>query len=94
MADGDDRQRLDRWLFHARIVRTRSAAADLLRAGHVRLDGQRVTAAAQPVRRGQVVTIALTGGVRVVRVRGFSERRGDATSVIELLDDITHETGK
>ena len=40
------RQRIDRWLWHARVVRTRSAAADLAAAGYVRVNGQRVDAGA------------------------------------------------
>lgn len=89
-----DRQRLDRWLWHARVVRPRAAAADLVRSGHVRLDGARVTGAAHAVRVGQVLTVSLNAGVRILRVRGFAERRGDATSVSELLDDITDDVGK
>ena len=39
-----DRQRIDKWLWHARVVRTRSAAAALAASGHVRVNGQRVDA--------------------------------------------------
>ena len=73
-----DRQRIDKWLWHARMVRTRSDAAALTEAGYVRLNGTRVTAPSQPVRVGDVVTLALDRSVRVVRVEGFCERRGDA----------------
>ncbi|MFG1393298.1 RNA-binding S4 domain-containing protein [Xanthobacter agilis] len=83
------RQRLDRWIWHARVVRSRADAADLIRAGHVRLDGTRVTTPAQAVRAGQVLTIALDARVRVLRVLSFSERRGDATSTVALFDEIT-----
>ena len=71
-----DRQRLDRWLWHARMVRTRSAAAALTQAGHVRVNGARVTAAGYMVRAGDVVTVALDRAVQVVRITGFCERRG------------------
>ena len=75
---GLDRQRIDKWLWHARMVRTRSAAAALTAAGHVRVNGVRVKAASHPVRTGDVVTLALDSSVRLVRVEGFCERRGDA----------------
>src|SRR5437868_4827680 len=39
-----DRQRIDKWLWHARVVRTRSAAALLAASGHVRLNSQRIDA--------------------------------------------------
>lgn len=70
------RQRIDKWLWHARVVRTRAAAAALVRAGHVRVDGVRVLAASHPVGVGDVITVALDRGVRLLRVAGFSERRG------------------
>lgn len=87
--DAADRQRLDRWVWHARVVRSRADAAELIRAGHVRLDGARVTAPGQMVRAGQVLTVALDHRIRVLRVLSFSERRGDATSASELFDEIT-----
>ena len=70
------RQRIDRWLWHARVVRTRAAAADLAAAGYVRVNGQRVDAASRTVHLGDVVTVSLTQGVRVLKVTGFAERRG------------------
>ena len=70
------RQRIDRWLWHARVVRTRAGAADLAVAGHVRVNGQRVDAASRAVHLGDVVTVSLSHGVRVLKVTGFAERRG------------------
>ncbi len=82
------RQRLDRWLWHARLVRTRSAAAALTLAGHVRVNGARVTAPAHEVRSGDVVTVALDRTVRVLKVCGFAPRRGDAVAAAGLYDDL------
>lgn len=79
-----DRQRIDKWLWHARMVRTRSAAAALTEAGHVRVNGNRVTAASHLLRRGDVVTLALDRSVRLLRVDDFCERRGDATAARAL----------
>jgi ribosome-associated heat shock protein Hsp15 len=73
-----DRQRIDKWLWHARVVRTRSQAAALAAAGHVRINGQRIDAPSRPVRAGDVVTVALDRVVRVLQVVGFAERRGSA----------------
>ena len=42
----EDRQRIDRWLWHARLVRTRGAAAALADAGYVRVNGARIAAKA------------------------------------------------
>lgn len=84
-----DRQRIDKWLWHARMVRTRSDAAALTTAGFVRLNGRRMTAAGHPVRVGDVVTVALDRAVRVVRVEGLSERRGGAPVARALYRDLT-----
>jgi ribosome-associated heat shock protein Hsp15 len=84
-----DRQRIDKWLWHARMVRTRSAAAALTEAGFVRLNGKRMTAAGHPVRVGDVLTLALDRAVRVVRVEGFCERRGKAAVGRALYRDLT-----
>jgi ribosome-associated heat shock protein Hsp15 len=73
-----DRQRIDKWLWHARIVRTRSAAAALTASGHVRINGQRIDAPSRAVRPGDVVTVALDRAVHVLKVLDFSERRGSA----------------
>ncbi|WP_370455225.1 RNA-binding S4 domain-containing protein [Pseudolabrys sp. FHR47] len=73
-----ERQRIDKWLWHARMVRTRSDAARLVDAGHTRVNGQRVTAPAHLLRSGDVVTLALDRSVRVIEVVGFCERRGAA----------------
>jgi len=84
-----DRQRIDKWLWHARVVRTRSAAAALADAGMVRINGQRIDASSRPVRAGDVVTIALDRAVRVLKVTGFAERRGGAETVPGLCEDLS-----
>jgi ribosome-associated heat shock protein Hsp15 len=84
-----DRQRIDKWLWHARVVRTRTAAAALVNGGGVRLNGSRVAATSQPVRSGDVVTIALDRAVRVLKVTGFAERRGDADAARALCEDLS-----
>ena len=84
-----DRQRIDKWLWHARVVRTRSAAAALVEAGHVRVNGERVRMTSRPVRVGDVVTVALDRSVRILRVLDFSERRGsprDAEKLYEIVE--------
>lgn len=83
-----DRQRIDKWLWHARVVRTRSSAAALVDAGHVRVNSQRIDAASRPVRAGDVVTVALDRSVRVLRVLGFAERRGPAEAARALAEDL------
>jgi ribosome-associated heat shock protein Hsp15 len=84
-----DRQRIDKWLWHARVVRTRTSAASLVDEGHVRLNGERVSTASRTVKAGDVVTVALDRAVRIMKVAGFAERRGDAQAARLLCEDLT-----
>ena len=88
-----DRQRIDKWLWHARLVRSRTDAAALADSGHVRLNGKRVAACSQLVRLGDVVTVALDRSVRVLKVEGFRERRGDAEAARALYRALTTGSG-
>ena len=83
-----DRQRIDRWLWHARLVRTRGAAATLAGAGYVRVNGARIDAPSRMVRAGDVITVALDRDVRVLKVRGFRDRRGPAGTGETLYEEV------
>ena len=72
------RQRLDKWLWCARIVRTREAAAALVEGGHVRVNGQKTRKPGHGARIGDVLTIVLDRRVRVLCITGVAERRGPA----------------
>lgn len=82
-------QRLDKWLWHARIGRTRSIAAQLVSNGKIRVNRERITKPAYAVKLGDVITAAMGGRVLVLRVEGFAERRGSATEVRWLFTDLT-----
>ena len=83
-----DRQRLDKWLWHARVVKARTSAAELVASGHVRLNGTHEKSPGHAVKPGDVITVALDNSVRVLKVIGFAERRGDASSARELYEDL------
>ena len=83
-----DRQRIDKWLWHARVVRTRTAASQLAAGGYVRVNGERIAAASRAVKVGDVITVALDRIVRVMRVVGFADRRSGSEAAQELYEDI------
>jgi ribosome-associated heat shock protein Hsp15 len=83
-----DRQRLDKWLWHARVVKARTSAAELVERGHVRINGVREKSPGHAVKLGDVVTVGLDHSVRVLKVAAFSERRGDATAARVLYEDL------
>ena len=83
-----ERQRLDKWLWHARVVKARTSAAALVASGHVRINGSRETAPGHALKLGDVVTIGLDRSVRVLKVIAFAERRGDAVAARVLYEDL------
>jgi ribosome-associated heat shock protein Hsp15 len=88
-AAGQERLRLDKWLFVARIVRTRQLAQELAESGHVRVNGVRASASSKPIRIGDVLTIALDRRVRVLKVLALAERRGGAEDGAGLYRELT-----
>ena len=64
------------------------ANGELGSAGHVRVNGVREKAPGHGVKAGDVLTIGLDRTVRVLKVLGFSERRGDAAAARVLYDDL------
>ena len=70
------------------MVKARSSAAALVEAGHVRINGVREKAPGHAVKEGDVLTIGLDRTVRVLRVVGFAERRGDASAARTLYEDL------
>lgn len=76
--DADDRLRIDRWLWCARLFKSRSAAADAVRSGHVRLNGTRVKPA-HAVKIGDTLQVALPRATeRDVTIAAIPLRRGPA----------------
>ena len=68
--------RLDRLLCTLRFVRTRSAARKLIEEGHIRKNGERVLRASREVATGDVLTLPIGNGVKLVEVLALPERRG------------------
>ena len=63
-------QRIDKWLWFARLIKTRTLASELVTAGKVRLNRIRVEKPGHIVRVGDVVTVSLNRRVRVFKVQG------------------------
>ncbi|WP_256576091.1 RNA-binding S4 domain-containing protein [Bradyrhizobium sp. CCGUVB23] len=79
---------MDKWLWHARVVKARTSAAELVESGHVRVNGVRETSPGHAIKTGDVLTIALDRTVRVMKVVAFTERRGDANSARVLYEEL------
>jgi ribosome-associated heat shock protein Hsp15 len=80
---GGERLRIDRWLWCVRFFKSRSAAAEAVRAGHVRLNGSRVKPA-HDVKVGDALAVSFGGDAeRSVTVRAIPARRGPASEAAE-----------
>ncbi len=69
-------------------MKARTSAAALVEAGHVRVNGVREKAPGHAVKTGDVLTIGLDRTVRILKIVGFAERRGDASAARLLYDDL------
>ena len=79
-------QRIDKWLWHARFARTRTAAQRLALAGHVRINREKIKVASRLVHPGDVLTLTLGRGVEVIRISAIAERRGSAEDARRLYE--------
>jgi ribosome-associated heat shock protein Hsp15 len=80
--------RVDKWLWAARVFKSRTLAAAACDGGKVDLNDQ----AAKPsraVRPGDRLTVTLPHGKRLLRVVALSERRGPAAEAALLYEDLT-----
>jgi len=84
---GEIRQRVDKWLWFARIVKSRGLAAQLVEDGQVRLNRVKIAKPAHPVSEGDVLTLAVHGRIRVLRIKACAARRGPAASARLLYDE-------
>lgn len=85
----DNTQRLDKWLWYVRALKSRTMAADLVVAGKVRINRERAEKPSQTVRPGDVLTVVVGGRVRVLKVLAPGDRRGPASEARLLYEDLS-----
>jgi len=82
-----DAQRIDKWLWHARFARTRGAAQELARSGHVRVNRDKIRDASRLVRAGDVLTLNLRRGIQIIRILGIAAQRDGFEQARHLYED-------
>ena len=82
-------QRLDKWLWFARVIKTRTQAAALVTDGKVRINRQRIDKPSLCLKPGDVVTVNARGHIRVLKVLAAGERRGPPTEARKLFEELT-----
>ena len=79
--------RIDKWLWAARVFKTRALAIDAIRGGRVHVGGAAVKASKE-VHPGDRVEVTLDRGFRLeLIVRGLAERRGPAKEAVLLYEE-------
>lgn len=81
-------QRIDRWLWCARFLKSRPLAASLVQSGRLRVNGERISKASRTVRPDDVLTFPLGPHIRVVKILFLADRRGPAREAQLLYEDL------
>ena len=87
--EGAARQRIDKWLFFARVVKSRSLAAKLASAGRVRINRDKASQPSDFVKPGDVLTITLERRILVYKVLDAGKRRGPSEEARLLYEDMS-----
>ncbi|MFN4354308.1 RNA-binding S4 domain-containing protein [Parvibaculum sp.] len=82
-------QRVDRWLWFARFMKSRSLASTFVQTGRLRVNGERISKASRLVRPGDILTFPLGPHIRVVKILDPGTRRGPAPEARLLYEDLS-----
>lgn len=85
--DGPASIRIDKWLFHARIIKSRSLAATFVSSGHVLVNDDRITRPSRAVKPGDTLTVNRDQQINIYLVRSCGMRRGPAPEAQLLYQD-------
>jgi ribosome-associated heat shock protein Hsp15 len=83
------KERLDRFLFFSRAVKSRTLAQKLIETGAVRVNSERTDRTDHKVGAGDVLTMSLHGRIIVWRILDAGTRRGPASEAQGLYEDIS-----
>lgn len=84
-----EKQRLDKWLFFSRAVKSRTLAQKLIETGAVRVNSERTERSDHKVGAGDVLTMTIHNQLRVWRILDAGERRGPAPEAQGLYEDLS-----
>jgi ribosome-associated heat shock protein Hsp15 len=82
-------QRIDKWLFFARISKSRTLAQTLITSGHIAINGQKARQPSASVRPGDKVEVKQPNRDLILIVRKPGERRGPYEEARLLYEDIS-----
>ena len=83
------KQRLDKWLFFSRAVKSRTLAQKLIETGAIRVNSERTERSDHTVGAGDVLTMTIHDQLRVWRILAAGERRGPVPEAQGLYEDLS-----
>ena len=86
--EGQTSQRVDRWLWYARFLKSRTLANTLVQTGKLRVNGQRISKPSKLVQAGDILTFPLGPHIRVIEITMLGTRRGPASEAVGLYKDL------
>ena len=87
--EAGEKLRLDKWLWYARILKTRTLAATCVKSGKVRVNHEKISSPSRNVTPGDVLTIALERQIKVLKISSLATRRGPAPEAQQLYEDLS-----
>ncbi|WP_331461932.1 RNA-binding S4 domain-containing protein [Roseibium limicola] len=81
--------RIDKWLWYARVTKSRSLAQKLASGGSVRLNGDKISSASKAVKVGDVLTITKERQILILKVKAMATRRGSYPEACLLYEDLS-----
>lgn len=86
--------RIDKWLWYARVVKTRSLATKLVQGGNVRVNREKISNASRGIKVDDVLTISVHERIRILKIVELGERRGPAKEAQLLYEDLSPQPTK
>jgi ribosome-associated heat shock protein Hsp15 len=83
------KERLDRFLFFSRAVKSRTLAQKVIETGAIRVNSERTDRTDHKVGAGDVLTMSLHGRILIWRIRDPGTRRGPASEALTLYEDLS-----
>lgn len=82
-------QRIDKWLWHARLYKTRSIAQKQVATGKIRVDREKISSPSRKVTTGNVLTITRERDIKIIEIVGIADRRGPYSQAQLLYHDMS-----
>lgn len=81
--------RVDKWLWHARFMKSRSKARKFCQISNLRVNGSIVSKAHYLIKPSDVLTFTLQHNIRIIKILDVGVRRGPAPEAKNLYEDMS-----